>query len=450
MLSVAGVVRLTSQSLFAAAVLALPLDVVLRSRFLGYNARLSHLLFGLFFLVTLAQAVRSSSWRTVRVPWPAVVFLVAVVASVPASLDPTKTAGYATWAVFDVAVFLVGLPLSFRMYPSLGMRAVGVHLLTAVVVCEIAFGELAALFDGGPRPPSAFVGTVMFPRLQALFYEPAYLAFFLLTPVAVALTWRLAEDGWPRRALIVVTILSSATIILSTSRSGWIALVTVYAVAAFVAARRSLRRRWVVREAALLLAASGLLAAVTMGTWVMAKTDGDPADRAGALGEFALQLASFGSGNGTGDDVGLRTSWSALGIRVWSEHPIFGVGIGGFGGYVVHQGYVPAIPDPSRIVVPDVWVELLAETGIVGAGAAFALVLWTAITALRRAAPPLVVGYGVALLVVCFVSLPFNSTFVRLDLWLVLGLATALCSPLAHRASSTVSSGSSVVLPART
>ncbi len=48
-------------------ILALPLDVVLRFRVLGYNARLSHLLFGLFLLVVLWDA-REGRWRDVRVP----------------------------------------------------------------------------------------------------------------------------------------------------------------------------------------------------------------------------------------------------------------------------------------------------------------------------------------------------------------------------------------------
>lgn len=410
------------------AVVTLPVDVALRFRVLGYNARLSQLFFGLLFLVVLAGTLRASSWRSIRVPWAAVAFLAAVLASIPWSHDPTKTIGYAAWAVFDVAVFLVGVPLFLGLYPSLRAWAVGVYLASAALVCEVAFGEIAALSNGGPRPASAFIGTAGFPRLQALFYEPAYLAFFLITPIAVALTSHLVRDGRPRLPLVFVAVVSSATVVLSTARSGWLALAAAF-VAVTLVAMRMRPSRHVVRDAAAVAVASGAVALGILVAFVVAKAGGLPLERLGAVPEFGRHLALFGAAQGTGNDVALRTDWYALGLRVWSEHPLFGVGIGGFGAYAVQQGYTPAIADPSRIVVPNMWVELLAETGIAGAGAALALLLTTAVAALRAGArSPAAVGCGVSLLVLGLVSFQFNNTFLRLDLWLPLGLATALAA----------------------
>ncbi len=428
--------QLAAAALLAGGILALPLDVVLRFRVLGYNARLSHLLFGLFLLVVLWDA-RAGQWRSIRLPRAALVFLVAVFASVPGSLDPVKTGGYAAWAFFDVAVFLAALPLALRLYPALGTAAVATHLLAAAAIGEVAFAEIAALFDGGPRPLSAFIGSAAFPRLQALSYEPAYLAFFLIPAVVVALTLLLLRVG-PRSALMFVAILSTAVVILSTARSGWLAVAAAYGGAVVLAlwhlSRRAVavpasgaERRAAVRDAGLLLASSILVAGVILTAFAATKASGGPVERAQAVVTLAEQLAHFGAAQGTGNDVELRTSWTSLGLRAWLDHPLFGVGIGGFGAYVVHQGYTPAIPDPSKIVVPNMWIELLAETGIAGAGAALVLIVFTGARAVRMVAMrPVAAAYGLGILVLGLVSLQFNSTFTRLDLWLPLGLTYAL------------------------
>lgn len=418
--------RTLSQALYAGAVIALPFDVVLRFQLLGYNARLSHLLFGLLLLITLAGTLRSSSWRTIRVPVAAVAYLLAVVASVPGSLNPTKTAGYSAWALFDVAAFLVGLPLLLRLYPSLRGWTVGAHLVSAVLVCEIAFGELAAFSDGGPRPLSAFIGTAMYPRLQAFFYEPAYLAFFLVGATAAAWAWYLLDGAAPRTRLLFVTVICSATVILSTARSGWISLVAAFAAPMLVRARTAGRSSPAVRKGMLTGAASVLVAAVVLGAFVFAKTDGPASQRIAALGEFAAQFGRFQSGQGTEGSTELRVTGSTIGLQVWSEHPVLGVGIGGFGGYVVDRGYVAPGPDPSKIIAPNVWVELLAETGVAGTAAGIALVLSIAAGALRRGVrSPLAAAYGVAILVISLVSFQFDQNFLRLDFWLLLGLASA-------------------------
>ncbi|HVH51905.1 MAG TPA: hypothetical protein VM690_07150, partial [Gaiellaceae bacterium] len=244
--------QLAAAALLAGGIVALPLDVVARFQVLGYNARLSHLLFGLFMVAVLWDA-RAGGWRSIRVPRAALVFLVAVLASVPGSLSPVKTAGYAAWAFFDVAVFLAALPLALRRYPALGVGAAGTHLLTAAAISGVAFAEVAALFNGGPRPASSFIGDAGFPRLQALSYEPAYLAFFLVPPIAVALTLIMLRVG-PRQALMVVAIAGTAVVILSTARSGWLAVAAAYIGALVVSVWRGRGSSWrvLLREAALL------------------------------------------------------------------------------------------------------------------------------------------------------------------------------------------------------
>lgn len=395
---------------------------------LGYNARLSQAFFGLLALVVGAEALRRWRWRAVRVPWPALAYLAAVALSLPASHAPAKSMGYAAWAAVDVAVFLVALPLLLRLYPALRAWTVGVYLVAALVVCEIAFAEIAALGGGGPRPASSFIGTAGFPRLQALFYEPAYLSFFLIGPLAIALVSHLGASGRARLWSAAVAVTASTTILLATARSGWLALAVTFAGAAILASRDRGAGR-AIRDGAAVLAASAVLAGAILAGFVMAKAEGTPLDRAAAVPAFVQQLALFGAARGAGDDVALRSDWYALGLRVWSDSPLLGVGIGGFGAYVVDRSYAPAIDDPTRIVVPNMWIELLAETGLAGALSALALLASVSIAALRAGRGSAAArGCGLALLALGLVSFQFNNTFLRLDLWLPLGLASALAA----------------------
>jgi hypothetical protein len=112
----------------------------------------------------------------------------------------------------------------------------------------------------------------------------------------------------------------------------------------------------------------------------------------------------------------LRMSDTAL--DMWRQHPLFGVGIGGFGA-AAHQ-YNSSLSPSS--VVNNFYLELLAETGVVGAGllAVFLATLYSLLIRRRVWLPviiltPLLVQW-------CFFS--GNANVVHL--WLMLGIALAI------------------------
>lgn len=82
---------------------------------------------------------------------------------------------------------------------------------------------------------------------------------------------------------------------------------------------------------------------------------------------FAAVLDLFGD-SGTGDRTLLRRlSYNLIGLDLWMQHPILGVGPGGFPELYAgpeYRWYPGRLPDPRQL--HNSYMEVLAETGIVG------------------------------------------------------------------------------------
>ena len=132
---------------------------MLRLVLASYNVRLSHIAFAALFLVVAARAVRDRAVRA-SLPFaaPALPYLVAVFLSVPGTLNPVKTAGYAAWAVFDVVAVLWCVQLFHRQHPALRRWAIGVHVVAGLTVVAAGAAELIAnVTDVGWPFPQSFV-----------------------------------------------------------------------------------------------------------------------------------------------------------------------------------------------------------------------------------------------------------------------------------------------------
>lgn len=149
-----------------------------------------------------------------------------------------------------------------------------------------------------------------------------------------------------------------------------------------------------------------------------------------ALRSRILETASRGLGD--------REEIMALGVRLFLEHPLFGISPGTFGEHyaaAVGAGWTWRGRSLAPIGMPwthSLPVEVAAEFGLLGV-AAFGLALrhaWTGTRALIRGPDPLCrIGRGlagalVAGLIVGFVDLSFIKDWFRIWFWLVLGVAS--------------------------
>ncbi len=246
------------------------------------------------------------------------------------------------------------------------------------------------------------------PRLAATLLDSNFLGhqLLLVLPALLLLTWylRAAVSKELRRLLFGVTILLSAILWLTYSRSTYIGLAAALVILLVV-----LRRR-IVRLLATIAIASIALATVLVPSFPFysiyrfpSTILPEPTKQELLLGfnpralvdEYIKQIQSdpnlseeereqLLARDVSSESLGYRIEFWKAGLRMFKDHPLTGVGVGQF------RYQFAKYSDLSFIQQPDthnIFVEQLAETGIFGESALL-LVLsyatWTLITALRR------------------------------------------------------------------
>ncbi|HZR91533.1 MAG TPA: O-antigen ligase family protein [Gaiellaceae bacterium] len=256
--------------------------------------------------------------------------------------------------------------------------------------------------------PKVIVGNAYQPffRVNSLFWDPSIYGRFLVIAILVSLAVVLAStDDRVRLAAAGVVALSWAGLFFSYSQSSFAALIVGVLAAAAVAFRP---RPAAVSAAAALLAAC-LLAA-------------RPA-RAPAFPAAPAVLADATSGRG---------KLVTRGIRIALDHPLQGVGIGGFERAYAKRAGLAGAAGLKRSASHTTPVTVAAETGIVG----LALFAWLAVAGLalafRRAAATasgvVPLGVGLTLLAIAVHSLGYDALFEDPMGWGALGLAACVAT----------------------
>jgi O-antigen ligase len=244
-----------------------------------------------------------------------------------------------------------------------------------------------------------------FYRVNSLFWDPSIYGRFLVVAILVALTV-LLFGPWRRFdvPLALVIVVLWVGLLFSFSQSSFAALIAGLVVAGVLAWRR--------RAGALVSAAAAIV--------IMVGLPSISSEDAGATPVAAPQQGLNRATRGRFDLV-------KNGIHIALDHPIAGVGVGGFEKAYRERVQVPRANTPASHNTP---VTVAAETGIVG----LALFVWFLVAALavalkRAAAGPtsvrvagLAAGLGITAIFVH--SLFYNAFFEDPFTWGFLGLAT--------------------------
>jgi O-antigen ligase len=281
----------------------------------------------------------------------------------------------------------------------------GIGLLALLAVLQQLTGAHASTYGGlagvlstadgfrsaGPLNPNNF-GQVL--------AAAAVLAFYLAA----------AETRRSARVLAgLLAVVCAAGVVYTQSRAALVAL-AIGTVA--IGALRGVRPR---------VLAAATVAAVGLGLLVLPQP---LLDRVGALPDLA-----------SSDPVALedtalrgRAGENLAGVRMWTDHPLVGVGPDNFElNYLSYSAALGIDPRPEQRSAHNLYLESLAETGILGA-LAFLAVLGLALTGAWRARRRLaggdaLLGEGilVALGVFLVCALTLNSAYARYQ-WILVGL----------------------------
>ena len=378
---------------------------------------------GLTLSIGLILALLFASFVLTR--WPNGVLLVL------APLYYTAFAVFVAMAVRDrVAVTMV----------AVAMIAAGVYVSLLAVALDIA--DVYLWRDG-------VFGTLG--RTNATFWDPNIAARFLnitlIVLFAVVTVTRL-PDRRMGLGIAACVMLFAVAMVLTQSRFGWITAIVMLPLA--IAAFRP--RRWVIVFSGLFLATFIAVAAV----------NGTAASRAGELAAgVSYSLGGDDSiesrGNLIGADNvtyipprevlghalferlpidGIRYYLLEAGIAMWEDHPIVGIGVGGFSPHLLgeYRDFIPRDRHSAPVTLPHTFLsQFAAEQGVVGLAVLaifLAVLIKVVVQATRRAGSVLLRSAAVAVglsIVIIFLSSQIAGGFlVEPYLWLAIGMLAAI------------------------
>jgi hypothetical protein len=248
--------------------------------------------------------------------------------------------------------------------------------------------------------PSVIVANAYAPffRVNSIFWDPSiygrYLVVAILATLAGILLGR--ERGWRLAGLYGVVVALWCGLFLSFSQSSFVAL----AVGIVVAAAVALGGRAVLGMAAVIVAIGALSLAV-------------PVVRHDLVGRGHSKLNRITGG---------RASLVGQGLHIAADHPVVGIGVGGFSkAYAERRHFVGR--SPKRSASHTTPVTVVAEEGVIG----LALYGWLLVAAflaafVGRPRSRVAFASGLILVAVAVQSLFYNAFFEDPTTWAALGL----------------------------
>jgi len=354
-------------------------------------------------LATLRAAVR-------RIPHYAWLPLLPLAVSVTTSVNPRDSIAWSLWLAFDLftvaTIYAYVKALSFsagaiRKSLTLGLTAI---MLLGLLQFVAIYGFGRVLFS----PQSHFDVY----RINGVSGWPHFLNIFSFLLLPIVLVQRCLR--WPVMIMVAMLVF---VLVQSTAKTGWV-LFAALGCLLLVLDRRLFLKRW------MLFLLPVTLVALMIPTPSLMR-DVPAVSGAEKVMKFSADLDLTVETN-SGTD---RMLISAMGLKVWSKHPWFGVGPRAYDEYVLTR-FDHELPGESkfganRMVITkneNIWVEFLAENGVLFT-LAFAFVLVRALWVPRREfANRLHLGGWIALVLYFAVSGQFSQSGLLTMAYAVLGI----------------------------
>jgi putative inorganic carbon (HCO3(-)) transporter len=331
------------------------------------------------------------------VAWPLAAFLLWTGATLAWTTDLRKGAIFLGAFVLPFGLLAVGfarLPWRGRWLVWLWAALVGTALAYAIVG-GYQWARRDVFWNPGVKLGNAYAP---FFRVNSVFWDPSIYGRYLSVAILATLTGILLGDvrRWKLVGLFAVVVAIWVGLFFSFSQSSFVALATGIVMASAVV--------WGWRAVGGVVALAAIVAVASLGF---------PGARHQLIGHGRSGVNAITSG---------RANLVSQGIRIAADHPIVGVGIGGFKKAYAERTGLKGV-DPKKAASHTTPVTVAAETGLVG------LVLYvTAVGAFlleafrrRRRSLPLVAFLGI-LAVFCH-SLFYNAFFEDPMTWALFGLA---------------------------
>jgi len=365
--------------------------------------------------------------RRVFVPlgWqPLALWLIFVLLGILNGNDTGRQLGYAAWLVIDVVTVCVVVWLVSCRYVSL-LRISRYYYISFFVVAVIGIIQfVAGVFFGADLYVTEWWIRGVLPRVNALTYEPSYLATYLI-PGWVMAEFFVVERAWaivPKRiawcGFYVVTI----AMVLSSSRMG-VAVMVLWLVGDVVRRFVMENYRYQSRSAfVILLLTFSLLAMTLVGVGV------------GGRVELHTLLAGLGIHGSSAHSVEDRLGSARDVMRVIKRYPVVGVSLGGVAPAIAETRGIRArgYEETKEFEGQNVFLEVIAGSGWIGSIPFFLFLLIIVGCSLRLRSHSevevLIVRALIYGLIMQFVILQFNQNVLRPYVWIHVAMVCACCN----------------------
>jgi O-antigen ligase len=393
----------------------LPYEHIPSMEVFGITVRLSSLVIIIFVLGVLPRLIASKKIFPLSViDKSIIVFYVACLLSIFVAQD----IGRALIVAELLGFVLMGYILVTRAYrQSFDYKKISSFLLAAAVTTAIFglfqfFGDVFGLSQHVTGLLDRYTKIVFgFPRIQSVGMEPLYYANFLLLPIFVLAARILSGKQSPNKWNLAMLTVILWVFVLTLSRGGFIGFFVGLAVIIVGMIRE--KARW---------SAAGYFIAVVLAALALSYASIRFASGMQGIKNFSSH-AALAEGAQESSSASPRIERYKEALRLFTEHPILGIGLGNYG--VVNK--FGRQPDGGYDIVNNQYLESLAETGIVGFGALVSVALLLIVNLWRH-------GFvhhdmtALVLLATLFgigVQYNFFSTIYILYIWVVIALAEA-------------------------
>ncbi len=397
-------------------------------RLFNLTVRISQLLaLALMVIWLFALVTKKISYKKNYLTWPLMIFLAINLWSLTKAEDLNRSL-----LVFFFVLFTTffGWLLTQLVENQKDLTKIILGLLTGLVFVSLFgfwqfFGDNFGLSPAwtGLRP-NYVKEKIGFTRVEATAAEPLYFADYLFIPIFLLLTlWvkkpltkfnQTEKKFFNPKVMMLLIFLGLSNFILTVARGAYLAFL-----AALILFISLLRQEF--KDAKKLLGFILLLLITVVFSWQLIRTFDQSSYRLNQL-KYEGHLFNLLGGSSYGE----RQQTMALAWQAFKENPILGLGIGGFGPRARSQ--LPWWQQNEWKIVNNEYLEILAETGLVGFAAFLFLlgvIIYNSIRALGRIKDQyqksILIGLLVSLVAILLQYFTFSTLYI-MHIWFLIGL----------------------------
>lgn len=384
----------------------------------GVTIRISQVIAIITLVVWIGRGFMLNKFKLRPYPigLPIALFVIISVLSIIHTPNLERSLLVLTFTLFTIGVS-IALPNVVRQQRQV-LLVIQVLLISACVVSIFGLfqfvGDISGLSTSLTGLREQYTKDILgFPRIQATALEPLYFANYLLIPFSIVLALLLSKTRTFKPSyLFAVVALTSINLILTVSRGGYIAWAVVLVALGVYYFKALLRPRMIIALTSIAL----VVLVVTIRFLNITEQ----------VDTFKQHITNVFDGASYVE----RVETFSLAYDMWLEHPWIGYGPGSFGPYAALHPL--RAPTEGYKIVNNEYIELLAETGILGL-AAFGVVIFSLFIrswkALRRGTNPelkaILVGLVMALLGIVVQYNTFSVLYI-MHIWFTIGMLIAV------------------------